>query len=182
MVQLMALMLCLLSQTWGQSDHAGRLDKAILQVLSNMPLQTSSCVRLACAVAGPACNQLVTVVGYPAAPTTAHYAGLTMLWGRRYIGIDHVFLHDNNEDGAAQAVQLQDFIDDGFLTLSQVDGEKKQMQVYEHCLGIVAGRYSWMAAFDIDEFIVVTDPAAKNAVSSVKAVLQEFRFRPGTPA
>lgn len=93
--------------------------------------------------------------------------------------MDHVYLHDNNEDGGQQAHDLRDLIEDGFLTVFQVDGESKQLDVYEHCTQTIAKSYSWMAAIDIDEFILITDPVAQAAPQPLKAVLKRFRFRPG---
>lgn len=99
----------------------------------------------------------------------------------RHIGVDHVYLHDNNEDGGQQASQLRDFIEDGYLTVTQVDGENQQIEVYEHCVQTIAPQYAWLAAIDIDEFIVITDPDAQAEPWPLKAVLNRFRFRPGEP-
>lgn len=92
-----------------------------------------------------------------------------------------MYLHDNNEDGGQQASQLRDFIEDGYLTITQVDGENQQIEVYEHCVQNIAPRYAWLAAIDIDEFIVITDEDAQAEPSPLKTVLRRFRFRPGEP-
>ena len=48
----------------------------------------------------------------------------------RYLGVDQVLLYDNNEDGGAQAAELADFIQDGFLTYYTVPGQAMQVPVY----------------------------------------------------
>jgi hypothetical protein len=100
----------------------------------------------------------------------------------RYIGVDRVLLHDNNEDGGKQAAELSDFIRDGFLSFFTVQGEKQQIPVYQYCVTQSGQQFSWVAALDIDEFIVVEDARARQRPPSsrLKTVLQDFRFQPGT--
>ena len=102
----------------------------------------------------------------------------------RWIGVDQVFLHDNNGDGGQQAAELADFIEDRFLTFITVPGEAKQLPVYQRCITqpeMVA--YSWIAALDLDEFLAVEDVSAKKRPPEqwLKAVLHHFRFQPGAP-
>eukprot|EP00892_Ulva_mutabilis_P004008 jgi/Ulvmu1/197/UM001_0201.1 len=99
----------------------------------------------------------------------------------RWIGVDHVLLHDNNEDGGLQAAEFVDFIQDGFVTHFTVDGEAQQIPVYQRCISVSGTSFSWIAAIDIDEFIVVEDTAAKAKphANQIKAVLEDFRFQPG---
>jgi predicted nucleic acid-binding Zn ribbon protein len=101
--------------------------------------------------------------------------------GCRYIGVDRVLLHDNNEDGGQQAADLSDFITDGFLSYFTVQGEAQQIPVYQYCVTQSGQQFSWLAALDIDEFIVVEDARASQRRPSnrLKTVLQEFRFQPG---
>jgi hypothetical protein len=90
-------------------------------------------------------------------------------------------LHDNNEDGGKQAEQLSDFIQEGFLSYFTVDGEAQQLPVYQYCATRSGQQYAWIAAIDIDEFLVVEDTRAKqlDPAKSLKAVLKDFRFQPG---
>ena len=99
----------------------------------------------------------------------------------RYIGVDQVLLYDNNEDGGAQAAELSDFIQDGFLTYYTVPGQAMQIPVYHHCLVHSAETYTWLAAIDIDEFLVVEDKGARlrQPKDQLKTVLSDFRFYPG---
>lgn len=99
----------------------------------------------------------------------------------RFIGVDRVLLHDNNEDGGQQAAELSDFITDGFLSLFTVQGEAQQIPVYQYCVTHSGQQFSWLAALDIDEFIVVEDVRANQRPPSsrLKSVLEDFRFQPG---
>lgn len=95
--------------------------------------------------------------------------------------MDQVLLYDNNEDGGAQAAELADFIQDGFLTYYTVPGEAMQIPVYHHCLLHSAEQYTWLATIDIDEFLIVEDKDAHNRSPDqmLKTVLRDFRFYPG---
>jgi Glycosyltransferase family 92 len=101
----------------------------------------------------------------------------------RYIGVDRVFLYDNNEDGGAQRAALADFAADGFLHLATIAGRAQQLPAYQHCVSRYAGDFAWLAALDVDEVLVVEDVQAKLLPprDSLKAVLAEFRFFPGAP-
>ena len=95
--------------------------------------------------------------------------------------MDRVLLHDNNEDGGAQAAHFADFIADGFLTYFTVPGEAKQLPVYQRCVAVSGREFSWVAAIDIDEFLVIEAPRAQQRAPAqrLKAVLRDFRFFPG---
>lgn len=51
--------------------------------------------------------------------------------------------------------QLQDFINEGFLTL-EADGRKaNQLNIYKRCMEKYRHKHNWMAFIDIDEYIVI---------------------------
>ena len=95
--------------------------------------------------------------------------------------MDHVLLHDNNEDGGQQAAELSDFIQDGFVSYFTVEGEAKQIPVYQRCVSVSGLDFAWIAAIDIDEFIVIEDVLAKAKphAKQLKTILDDFRFQPG---
>lgn len=92
-----------------------------------------------------------------------------------------MLLYDNNENDGAQAADLADFIQDGFLTYFTVPGQAMQIPVYQHCLMHSSEKYTWLATIDIDEFIVVEDKEARlrQPDQHLKTVLRDFRFYPG---
>lgn len=92
-----------------------------------------------------------------------------------------MLLYDNNENGGAQAGDVSDFIQDGFLTYFTVPGQAMQIPVYHHCLVHSSENYTWLAAIDIDEFLVVEDEEARlmPPKQQLKTVLRDFRFYPG---
>ena len=94
-----------------------------------------------------------------------------------------MLLYDNNEDGGAQAADIADFIQDGFITFYTVPGQAMQIPSYQHCLMHASANYTWVAAIDIDEFLVVEDEDARlrQPQQQLKAVLRDFRFYPGKP-
>lgn len=99
----------------------------------------------------------------------------------RWIGVDHVLLHDNNEDGGQQAEDFSDFIQEGFVSYFTVGGEAQQIPVYQRCVNVSGVEYSWIAAIDIDEFIVIEDSTAfaRPHAQQIKTILEDFRFQPG---
>ena len=96
-----------------------------------------------------------------------------------------MFIYDNNEDGGAQASDVQDFIDARFATWHLLDGGafsgQAQNTAYQHCLRTYGPYVSWMAEIDADEFLAVEDAAARRLPPArrLKAVLGDFRFAPG---
>lgn len=74
----------------------------------------------------------------------------------RWLGVDHVYLTENSYPIQEQLTeQLQDFIDEGFLTLES-DGKKaNQINIYKRCMEKYRQNHNWMAFIDIDEFIAI---------------------------
>lgn len=79
-------------------------------------------------------------------------------------------------------MEFLDFIQDGFVTYFTVDGEAQQIPVYQRCVNVSGVDFSWIAAIDIDEFIVIEDEEAKTKPhgEQLKSILEDFRFQPGT--
>ena len=99
--------------------------------------------------------------------------------------MDHVFVYDNNEDHGTQALGVQDYIDQQFVTWHLLDGAAFsggiQTAAYQHCLSTYGPYVSWLAEIDADEYLSVEDPAARQLPPArrLKAVLGDFRFMPG---
>ena len=115
-----------------------------------------------------------------------HFAHQAIHWHFcRYIGVDHVFVYDNNEDHGTQALGVQDYIDQQFVTWHLLDGAAFsggiQTAAYQHCLSTYGPYVSWLAEIDADEYLSVEDPAARQLPPArrLKAVLGDFRFMPG---
>lgn len=88
--------------------------------------------------------------------------------------MDHVYLTENSEPPPKQLVeQLQDFIDEGFLTLESDGQRANQLNIYKRCMERYRHKHNWMAFIDIDEFIVIRRCASSN----VAAVCRDMRTR-----
>ena len=76
----------------------------------------------------------------------------------RWLGVDHVFLTDNEPDTTLQLVdapELQPFVESGFLTLDVNDKPHAQLAIYQQCLDDHPHDYNWMAFIDLDEYIML---------------------------
>jgi hypothetical protein len=80
----------------------------------------------------------------------------------RFIGIDHVFLTDNDPaaPSAHLQTQLRDFISTGFLTLYANRALHSQPDMMRRCLREQRHSFNWLAFFDADEFLFVRDRRA----------------------
>jgi hypothetical protein len=69
------------------------------------------------------------------------------------LGIDHVFLYDNgSSDGSADL--LERYVDHGLVTVVAWPLRGGQLAAYNHALRFFGPLATWMAFFDVDEFIV----------------------------
>lgn len=77
----------------------------------------------------------------------------------RFIGIDHVFLTENDPQAPTPRLraQLQDFVSEGFLTLYTDTTAHNQPAAMRRCLKEQRANYDWLAFFDADEFLFVRD-------------------------
>ena len=81
-----------------------------------------------------------------------------MLEACRWLGVDHVFLTDNEADPALSlmgAPELASFVAGGFLSMRVEREPQAQMSVYKRCIERRAHKFDWMAFFDLDEFLIL---------------------------
>lgn len=78
---------------------------------------------------------------------------------RRWLGVEHVFLTDNAQgDEVVMGSQLQDFVDEGFLTFTHEPASRLLVLVRWRCLQAARKRgVNWLANIDLDEYIVLRD-------------------------
>ena len=97
-------------------------------------------------------------------PTQAAHARTDHRAARRWIGVDQIFLKENSAGLPPTLLnRVQPWIDQGFLQLSVLPGPKHPLQNrwYNRCSKPdMAGRHSWVAFVDLDEFIVVLEGCA----------------------
>ncbi len=93
----------------------------------------------------------------------------------RLVGVEHFFLYDNgSEDGPAEV--LAPFIERGWVTHIpwQIPfHEHAARRAYTDALGRARGRFRWLAAIDLDEFLFAPEH------DTLLAVLPEFEQHPG---
>lgn len=95
----------------------------------------------------------------------AHFAlvrsifALTRTWlTRRWLGVDHIYLTENGPTPPASLVEeLQEFIDDGFITFRVDPRPMFQQTIYVDCMTQQRHKHNWMAFIDLDEFIVLRE-------------------------
>jgi Glycosyl transferase family 2 len=72
----------------------------------------------------------------------------------RWLGVDHVFLTDNDSDDGAWLVEtLANEFSTSFLTLRQDDTPKSQLKTYAWCAEEQRTSFNWLAFFDLDEVL-----------------------------
>ena len=90
------------------------------------------------------------------------------------LGVDKIFLHDNNEIGRKNEkfeTVISDYINKEFVEIIDYRGKKySQFKIYSECFKKHHKEYDWMIFFDIDEFIHLQD------YSNIKNFLNEKRF------
>eukprot|EP00892_Ulva_mutabilis_P007298 jgi/Ulvmu1/4940/UM205_0002.1 len=76
----------------------------------------------------------------------------------RWLGVDQVYLNENSDKPMPSTTkQLQDFVDEGFVTYSREARANSQLKIYYDCLSKHAHKHDWMAFFDMDEYVVLMD-------------------------
>lgn len=75
------------------------------------------------------------------------------------IGFTHIFIYDNNHDGEEHFEEvLSSYIDCGFVTIIDWrNKEKAQKSAYMDCYNRFGKEYEWIAFFDFDEYLVITN-------------------------
>lgn len=71
----------------------------------------------------------------------------------KVMGIDHVFLYDNDSIDQTREV-VQPYIDCGFVTYNLIPGERRQYDAYNHALKEYGHLCKYMAVIDADEFLL----------------------------
>lgn len=67
-----------------------------------------------------------------------------------------MYLTENSEPIPSVLVeQLQDLVDDGFLTLESDAEKANQLPIYKRCMEQHRHKHNWKAFIDIDEYIVI---------------------------
>ena len=80
------------------------------------------------------------------------------------LGFDNICLYDNNDpDGEHFEDVINDYIESGFVILKDVRGKfQAQMPSYAECYNEYKDAYDWIAFFDIDEFLHISDNRCVN--------------------
>lgn len=75
----------------------------------------------------------------------------------KLIGVEHFYLYDN--DSTDDISCLQQYLNDGTVTLNKISGQAQQMPAYNHFMQTYKDEVEWLAIIDLDEFIVPTEKA-----------------------
>jgi hypothetical protein len=90
------------------------------------------------------------------------------------LGVDKVFLHDNNDIGNKNESfenEIPEFIKDDFVEIINYRGKvHPQFKIYTKCYQNNYKKYDWLIFFDIDEFIHLEN------YSNIKDFLNEKRY------
>lgn len=88
------------------------------------------------------------------------------------VGFDRIILCDNNFDGEERFEDvIQDYIEEGFVIIEDYRNMAcTQVQAYCDCFDKYQSEFTWMAFFDIDEFLTLPKNAA------VKEYLSQEKF------
>jgi hypothetical protein len=89
----------------------------------------------------------------------------TALCRFRWLGVDHIFLTDNNSTSSeADRLFLSDNFPESFLTVHSESEPRGQLKVYAWCAEEHRRSFNWAAFLDIDEFIVLRGECAPSLV------------------
>jgi len=81
---------------------------------------------------------------------------VTRLGARRWLGVDHVYITEDNSDRPIES-GLTDHIASGFVTYRTESQPHALLKVFKDCFMAGRSRWDWMAFFDADELLVVRD-------------------------
>ena len=86
----------------------------------------------------------------------SHDAHICLHRACSWLGIEHVFLYDNNsEDGPEVRRQLESEFPSSYLSTRLEPTHKGQLMAYSRCAREARHNYNWVAFIDPDEFIHV---------------------------
>ena len=90
------------------------------------------------------------------------------------LGICHFYVYDNNDvDGEHPEEVLQEYIDNGLITVINYRGFKvPQLLAYQNCYNTYNTEYDWMCFFDADEFLKIRT----NKYNNLNDVLAQSKF------
>lgn len=91
------------------------------------------------------------------------------------IGVTHICLYDNNDpDGEHFSDVISDYIEDGFVEIKDVRGQKVvQLKCYTECYSENKDKYDWILFIDCgDEYLTFTNP---NFTIGMYLALPQFR-------
>ena len=78
--------------------------------------------------------------------------------------MQHIYLTENAAERPQYMVeQLQDFVDDGFLTYNHDATPGGQMKVVSDCMRQHYLEYDWLSFLDVDEFLILRNQCAPHA-------------------
>jgi hypothetical protein len=90
----------------------------------------------------------------------------------RWLGVDHIFLTDNNSTGGQEArEQLAAAFPSSFLSLNSEMEPRAQLKVYAWCAEEHRVSYNWIAFLDVDEYIVLRGRCACSAQANVRVTV-----------
>lgn len=89
----------------------------------------------------------------------------------KYVGIDRIYLFDNNEDSTVVRQLLSDYIDVGYVVYRHLPGKGQQYFAYEYAIAHFRENTRYMAFIDIDEYLMSSVPGISLA-DQVKAVFE----------
>ena len=69
------------------------------------------------------------------------------------MGVDRFYIYDN-ESKVSLRETLKEYIERGWVVLTDIPGHKVQLYAYDHCLHTFGANTFWLAFIDTDEFLV----------------------------
>jgi len=91
----------------------------------------------------------------------------------KLVGIEHFYMYNNNSNDGFLEI-LEEYINEGLVTLIDWPGEQQQMAVYHDCINRFKGDAKWIGFIDLDEFVV------PKATDNVYELLHNFERRAGS--
>jgi hypothetical protein len=70
------------------------------------------------------------------------------------LGVEHFWIYDN-DSASPISDAIQNYIQDGWVTVNQIHGKGMQLFAYDHCIQTYGNFSKWIGFIDTDEFIVL---------------------------
>ncbi len=84
----------------------------------------------------------------------------------KLIGFDHIYIFDNGSEDDTKKI-LQRYVEEGFVTLIDFPGFKKQIPAYNYALRKYRRECKFLAFIDTDEFVFVRNGNIKSTINEV---------------